>query len=120
MDQVREELQQSQWKEVLDRLTSDHEGDDVTIEVLTTDYGDQYEAEWMPLAFIEYDPKDDEFIVAVGGRGNRYQVVLRHLIAHPAAILVGSARPDVPVAVEVWGQDDSRTLVSFHRVVASS
>jgi hypothetical protein len=117
MDQAPTERQQSEWREVLDRLTREHAGDDVSIEVLTAEFGDGREAERMPLAYIEYDPKADEFIVAVGGLDSRYPVVLRHLIAHPKAVLLDSARPEVPVAVEVLGPDDSRTLISVHKRV---
>ena len=48
MTQSPEELSRQSCQEFLESLTKERAGDDVTIEVLTTDYGDQYEAENLP------------------------------------------------------------------------
>ena len=88
-------------------------GEDATIELLDQDYGDQYEAVWMPLAYIEYDEHVDMASVAVGGRDGRYPVVLRHGVQHPSEILTDSQPPALPLAVEIVGADGSRTLVSI-------
>jgi hypothetical protein len=44
MGQNTEDLPRHAWKDSLESLTKEREGDDVTIEVLTTDYGDQHTA----------------------------------------------------------------------------
>src|SRR5579863_88099 len=87
-------------------------GDDVTIELLDVEYGDEFEAERMPLAYIEYDEHSDEASVGVGGRDGRYPVVLRHSIQHPTSILADSKPPMLPLAVQIVGADGSVTLVS--------
>ena len=68
----------------------------------------------MPFAYLEYDPKDDELNVGVGGRDGRYPVVLRHTVEHPRELRTDTVGPDVPLAVEVIGGDGSRTLVTLH------
>jgi hypothetical protein len=108
------EIPRTEWRATLDKLTTAHQGEYVTLELLSEDFGDEYEAERMPFAYLEYDPKDDEVNVGVGGRDGRLPVVLRHAIEHPKKLLIDRVGPDVPVAVEIVGANDSRTLVSLH------
>jgi hypothetical protein len=114
MTESSEELARQSWQDFLESLTKERAGNDVTIEVLTADYGDQYEAEKLPFTYVEYDPKDDVVIVAVGGSDRRYPV-LRHMIARPQKVLLTSSLPDVGPTIEVTGGDGSQTLISFHR-----
>jgi hypothetical protein len=100
------------WHELLDELTVVRAGDDVTIELLDAEFGDEVEAERMPLAYIEYDEHADEASVAVGGRDGRYPVVLRHSIEHPTSILTDSKPPMLPFTVQIVGADGSETLVT--------
>jgi hypothetical protein len=43
-----------EWREFFELVTKDHEGDAVTVEVVGLEYGDQFEAEKMPFAYLEY------------------------------------------------------------------
>jgi len=112
--EANHEISKSEWETTLDRMTKAHQGEYVTIELLTEEYGDEYEAELMPFAYLEYDPKDDEVNVGVGGRDGRLPVVLRHAIEHPKKLLVDTIGADVPLAVEILGANDSRTLVTLY------
>jgi hypothetical protein len=86
-------------------------GDDVTIELMDAEFGDAFEAERMPLAYIEYDEHVDEASVGVGGRDGRYPVLLRHSIPKPTSILTDSKPPEMPLVVQIVGADGSETLV---------
>ena len=77
------------------------------------EYGDGYEAEGLPLAYVEYDHKADEVAVAVGGGDGRYPVVLRHAIQHPRRILADSAAPFIDWAFDIVADDDSHTIVKI-------
>jgi hypothetical protein len=101
------------WHTLLDELTKVRAGDDVTIEVLDAEFGDDFEAERMPLAYIEYDEHADEASVGVGGRDGRYPVVLRHSIKQPTSILTDSKPPRLPLIVQLVGSDGSETLVTI-------
>jgi hypothetical protein len=103
------------WRQFFDTLSTELDGHDVTIEVLTEDYGDQYEVEKLPLAYFSYDDRDKEdvFIVAVGGQDRRYPE-LRHMIAHPKKILTDNAPPENPWVIEVESADGDRTLITVH------
>ncbi|HUC13323.1 MAG TPA: DUF5335 family protein [Acidimicrobiales bacterium] len=100
------------WHKLLDELTVARAGDDITIELLDVEFGDEFEAERVPLAYIEYDEHADEASVGVGGRDGRYPVVLRHSIGHPTSILTDSDPPVLPLAVQIVGADGSQTVVT--------
>ena len=100
------------WHKLLDELTKVCVGDDITIELLDAEFGDAFEAERIPLAYIEYDEHADEASVGVGGRDGRYPVVLRHSIEHPTSILTDSKPPELPVVIQIVGADGSETLVT--------
>jgi hypothetical protein len=92
---------------------ADHPGELVTIEVLDPEVGYQHEAERLPFSAITYDPADDVVIISVGGRDERYPVVLRHMVWHPVG--VGLSAADVPQpAVRVVEPDSTTTLVVFY------
>jgi hypothetical protein len=77
----------SEWTALTDRLSADHEGHDITMEVLDAEGGDSSLVERLPFGSITYDPRGDVLVVSVGGRAPRYPVVLRHLIHRPQEIL---------------------------------
>ena len=114
MGQVKEELRRSEWQDALDLLTKEHEGDEVTIELLDQEFGDESEVERLPLAYVDYDPKDDVVVVAVGGRDQRYPVVLRHFVEHPQRVLADSYGPEGGLALDILGSDGARTIVTLH------
>jgi hypothetical protein len=109
------ELAAAGWSDSLELLTKEHEGQDVTIEVVSVDFGDQLEAEKIPFSYVEYDHHDDVVIVAVGGTNSRYPVVLRHFIEHPRRIFITSSVPNASLALDVEAVDGSKTVVTFHR-----
>jgi hypothetical protein len=99
----------SQWVSLMDQLTKDHEGEDVTIEVLDPTYGDNPQVERLPFQYAAYDYKDDVAFVVVGGKTPRYPVALRHMVPHPKDL---TATMDPP-AVRVVDPEGTTTLVSF-------
>jgi hypothetical protein len=115
---AREELPRSAWHETLEYLTKDYQGDDLTIEVVGVEYGDQFETEKLPFSYIEYDHKDDVFLVAIGGRDRRYPVVLSHMVAKPQKIFITPAVDGRDLALAVISPDGTETIVTFIRHLA--
>jgi hypothetical protein len=74
------QLARSRWQAYFDGVSRALGATRVEIEVTGLGLGDQVEAEWIALAGISFDPKDDVLIIAAEG--------LRHLIAHPRQIHV--------------------------------
>jgi Family of unknown function (DUF5335) len=109
------DMPRSEWKDYFERMTKAHDAGTVTIEVLDLEFGDGFEAEGLPFTYIEYDPKGDHVIVAVGGRDGRFPVALRHIMDHPQQILVDrievtGQEEDVVNVVDV---DGTRTIVTI-------
>ena len=104
----------TEWATLLNRLTKDHEGELITIELLDPTYGDLREAERLPFAYASYDPRDDVVVVAVGGAPPRYPVVLRHMIWRPTEVSVSDA------AAKVVDAEGTATVMSFFRAAATT
>jgi hypothetical protein len=102
----------SEWKSAFDQLTADYEGRHVTIEVLDQVAGHQHEVERLPFSYINYDPKDDVVIVAVGGKSPQYPVVLRHMVWHPAEVDI-AVEDVLEPAARIVEPDGTTTLVIF-------
>jgi Family of unknown function (DUF5335) len=113
MSTATQELDAGKWHEYFDSLTPSIEGKLATIEVMDAQRGDQIDAERMPLQAISYDPKDDVLEIALGGRGVRYPVVLRHFISSPRTISVEESSSITPSAILVTDGDGVRTLISL-------
>jgi hypothetical protein len=107
----RPEADRSRWQAVLDQLTKEHEGEEITIELLDPTFGDAEEVERLPFAYVNYDRPTDTVIVAVGGRTAAYPVVLRHMIHRPVELAVDDGK-DI-AALKVVDTDGTATLVSF-------
>jgi uncharacterized protein DUF5335 len=112
-------IDRKEWTHLFDRLSIEHEGELVTVEVLDPTVGHQHEAEALPFADATYDYKDDVVVVSVGGRSKEYPVVLRHMISHPAEINVVDDE-HVGTAIRVVDPDGASTLVSFSPAAARS
>ncbi|RMG55652.1 MAG: hypothetical protein D6717_07670 [Gammaproteobacteria bacterium] len=75
------ELERDHWKDYFDHFSSVSGTELVEVEVAGLDIGDQVEAEWLPLAGISYDPKDDVLTIDAGE-------VLQHMVRSPRVIRV--------------------------------
>jgi hypothetical protein len=111
MNMTTQDLDPGQWMEYFDSITPSIDGQLVTIEVMSSELGDQVDVERLPLQAIGYDPKDDMLEISVGGRGVRYPVVLRHFISSPQAISVESSDSLNPRAILVTDASGAQTLI---------
>lgn len=107
------EEKQRDWRGELDRMTTEHAGDLMTIEVLDPESGYQHEAQRLPFSEITYDPGDDVVVIAVGGTGAQHLVVLRHMVWCPSEVDVATDEVPQP-AVRVVEPDGTTSLVVFH------
>ncbi len=117
MSAATQELDAERWHEYFDSLTPSIEGMLATIEVMDAQAGDQLDAERMPLQAISYDPKDDVLEIALGGRGVRYPVVLRHFVSSPRTISVEESSSITPSAILVTDGGGVRTLIRLFEPV---
>jgi len=80
------------------------------VEVAGLDIGDQVEAEWLPLAGMTYDPKDDVFEIDLGD-------AVDHMVLHPAEVYVEES-VDGLHSVEVVDRDGHRHIVKLRKALA--
>ncbi|MFF5208910.1 DUF5335 family protein [Streptosporangium sp. NPDC000396] len=111
MNQQRPELPRDEWREFFDEMTREYEGADVTIEMVNKEFGDLVQAEKIPLAYLEYDPRNDQFSVGVGGRDGRYPVVLRHAVDRPQRILADTMQHGAVRAFDIFDPEGGQTIV---------
>jgi hypothetical protein len=105
-----EELPQGAWRQTLEEITRAHSREVVRIEVLSGQLGDQIQVDGLPLAYVEYDDKDDVVVVAVHER-DRDDIALRHIVEHPLNVRVHPRQPAATVALDVAAKDGTRTFV---------
>jgi uncharacterized protein DUF5335 len=105
------QLDNDRWETMLNQLTEHHAGEQITIEVLDSVFGDQVQAERLPFTYASYDRRDDVIVIAVGGKDPRYPVVLRHMINKPVTLSIDHSG-DHP-AVMIIDADGTTTLVQF-------
>ncbi len=105
------ELPKESWHDYFEDVTKNLPVSEVVIELISEDLGDQIEAEWLPLRFLEYDYKSGVFEVAVGGHDERYPVILRHLIHHPSKVWVDADEGVLPTSVLVEDPEGVQTLI---------
>ena len=110
--QMRQPVRQ-EWREFLDVVTRELEGEPVTIEVVTAELGSRVEADQLPLAMVNYDDKDEVFIVSVRGRATD-DPVLEHLVQNPWKIVFDPPSPSAVRSIDVEGPDGAHTLVTLH------
>ena len=112
------ELPKESWSGYLEDVTKNLPASEVVVEVISEEIGDQVEANWLPFRFFEYDPRDDVFEVAVGGRGPEYPVVLRHFVHHPVRLWVDEEEGILPSQILVEDREGTMTLVRIRQVPA--
>jgi hypothetical protein len=112
MTNNQEEIHRGVWKETLEALTAEHQGDVATVEVTGVDVGDQFAAEQVPFSYVEYDPHDDAVSVGVNGLDSSDPVVLRHVVEHPQNVVVHASDVD-SVTIEVGSPDGTVTLITL-------
>jgi hypothetical protein len=98
------EIPRSEWKSYFNRVSKTLDAKEAEIGVAGLDIGDQIEAEWVRLAGITYDPKDDVISLVTEK--------LDHMIRHPQAVYV-EAEIDGLHSMEVTdGEDHKRSSSS--------
>ncbi|WP_248962705.1 DUF5335 family protein [Sphaerisporangium perillae] len=108
----RPDLPREEWRQFFDAMTRDYEGVDVTVEVVSGELGDLVEAERSPLAYLEYDPKDDQF--AVGLEDREGDPVTRHAIDHPQQIMADTVQHGTVRAFDVIDAEGGQTIVTLY------
>jgi len=110
-----QEIPREQWTRFFDDFSKQHQGWIVTVEVLSSEIGDQEEASGLPLVGISADLKarDSRIALMVGGRPDAH---LTHIINTPKRVWFKRPDEGAHEAIEVESEDGTMTLVHFRRV----
>jgi hypothetical protein len=103
-------IEQNRWTEYLNELSRHADGYDVTIEVLSSELGDQIEVRRLPLHELAFDPREG-IAVSVGERGGHGDA-LRHVIGRPSRV-EATDEPGVPSALMIADETGTQTLLRF-------
>ncbi|WP_297527536.1 DUF5335 domain-containing protein [Thiohalobacter sp.] len=80
------------------------------VEVAGLDIGEQVEAEWLPLAGMTYDRKDDVFEIDLGD-------AVDHLVLHPTEVYVEESAEGLH-SIEVVDRDGHCHIVKLRKALA--
>ena len=109
------EIPREQWIRFFDDFSKNHEGWVVTLEVVSSDLGDQEEANGLPLVGISADVKarENRVEIILGGRPD---ADVTRLINTPKRVWV--KEPNIPgdEAIEVESEDGIKTILNFHHI----
>jgi hypothetical protein len=107
------------WRELFDGLTQRLHGQLVEVEVVGPDWGDQIEAERLPLMGLTYEPEEDVLYVQTGSDAG----VVDHKIMRPREIFVELTAGGISQLVVVdaeGGKQFVRPMVPLELPEASS
>ena len=112
------EIARERWSSELDAFGSHHEGWIVTLEVLGREFGEQPEANGLPLTGIVVESRRSpaRIQIMVGGRVDAH---VTHVVEGPCRVWLREPDADAEEAVELECDDGTRTLVYFGRVPAA-
>jgi hypothetical protein len=102
---------------MLDGFSRDHLGTTVTLEVFSTELGDQIVAEGREFRGISADQKDGENQIAVMFGGNEDDDTT-HIVSSPSEVWLKDAEGDTGVVLEIRSPDGT-TLLNFVPPVAA-
>jgi hypothetical protein len=101
-----------EWRDYFDRFSRDRLSGDqplaVTIEVVSPDLGDQYEAQTVRLLGLSYDPKSESFSVDLDD-------VADHVVSRPGEIWIIEEEDGFISALELACEDGRREIVHLWR-----
>ena len=101
-----QKLQKSRWHPFFDAMSKMLlSGKRVEIEVAGIPFGDQIEAEWLPLVGVVYDPKDDVLHVIMEGH-------IDHMIHHAREIYIEEGAAGLESMLVIDG-DGARHILKF-------
>lgn len=98
-------LNRTDWQSYFDRMGNTLEGKLTSVEITSTQLGDQWAVRRLPLSGITYDPKDD--LIELDMRG------VDHLVRHPQAVTVEENAGGIS-SMEIVADGGIREIVTFY------
>jgi hypothetical protein len=107
------EIPRDEWREFLDNFSREHEGWEVTVEVLAGTEGDQVLTSGSPLLGISYSGEQgsNESVSVIAGEDASDNI--NHTISTPSHIRVAQSDFGEPQGLQIESQTEPTTIVTF-------
>lgn len=106
------EIERSKWNEEFNRLSREHLGWVISVEVIGEEMGAQIESRQMPFGGISADFKDKENRIEIGV-GASSQAHVTHAIIEPVLVYLKQNEMAEDEALEIEAADGTKTIVRF-------
>lgn len=107
------EVPRQEWSSFFDGFSREHQDWPTTIELISSDLGDQPEAEGEPLAGISLETKGSAAGAIEVMVGARRDDSLTHTIPSPTHVWIRDGVDDADEALEIEAADGTKTLLRF-------
>ncbi len=97
-------IEQYEWKNFFDKFSKEHKTTLVTLEVISSEIGDQTEIRLQPLKGLSIDSKSDSLVV--------FTEDINHSIYHPKDIFV-EERDESRITIEILDQDNNIQILQL-------
>jgi hypothetical protein len=109
--ELTKSVPQERWGEFFDQFSDGNRGRHISIEVMTTELGDEELIQNAPLMAMIYDRqgKGDDLVIEVG----KEEVTYAHTIDSPTEVLTGQSESGRMLAVYISDAAGTKTLVKL-------
>jgi hypothetical protein len=107
------EIPDNKWIPFLNDLSKRHQGENVTVELIGRDVGDQTGAQDHALLGITVDPPTGSCKIEIMAGGPRGLANISHEIAHPIHVRLAQRDDGADAALEIESDNGPSTLVRF-------
>jgi hypothetical protein len=107
------EIPRDQWREFLDQFSREHEGWQVTVEVLADRNGDQIITQEKPLLGISYSGEQGTNANISVIAGEQAADNVNHMVSSPSRLWVAQSDLGEPQGLQIESETDPTTLVTF-------
>jgi hypothetical protein len=106
-----EEIPHDQWQSFLDDFSRRHVGEEVTIEILSDEFGDQVEATGQSLLGVTADPKDSEAPLIEVLVGDSVRANTNRIVRRPSHLRVAVGDDGSEQALQIESENEPTVLV---------
>ncbi len=108
---INKSVPRERWGEFFDQFSDGNRGRHISIEIISSELGDEELIQNAPLMAMVYDRpgKGDDLVIEVG----KHEVTYAHTIDSPTEVLTGQDSNGVMIAVRISDAAGTKTLIQL-------
>jgi len=108
---INKSVPRERWGEFFDQFSDGNRGRHISIEIISSELGDEELIQNAPLMAMVYDRpgKGDDLVIEVG----KHEVTYAHTIDSPTEVLTGQDSNGVMIAVKISDAAGTKTLIQL-------